>query len=40
MPHARKVSCAVGFRLGIDSETDYITELTCLKFVNTRKFNL
>ena len=39
MPHTEKVSCAAGFRLGIDRKKDYISELPCLKFVNARKFN-
>jgi hypothetical protein len=40
MPHAKKVSCTAGFRLGIDSKADYISELTCLKFVNASKFKV
>ena len=40
MPHAKKVSCAAGFRPGIDGKKDCISELTCSKFVNARKFKV
>jgi len=38
MPHAQEVSCAAGCGLGVDSKKGCISELTCLNFVNARKF--